>query len=159
MELLKSKTRTSDILNYDYLSDRLRGDRELAIIAIRRNGHNIENASDQLRDDIDIAKLAISNTHNLDRTVSALSDRLKNDKDLILYALSKKYSHYRLDEVFDFVNDDFRDDMDIAIAMLTHHKSAIKHISTRLQNVPEIKAFYETIPEPEVFRDMLRDPF
>jgi hypothetical protein len=91
-------------LQLEYASDELKNDRELVLAAVKANGSALEYASDELKNDREVVVEAVKcNAYALDYT----SDYLKNDKEIILEAIN------RSSVAFQFVSDKMKLDEDI----------------------------------------------
>ena len=67
-------------------SEELRNDRELALIAINKDVNNFQYLSEQLRNDRELALIAINKDVN---AFYYLSEKLRNDRELLLFAIDK----------------------------------------------------------------------
>ena len=153
------------MLNCLLNNEKLQGDKDIALEAIR-NGHHISYMSDELRDDRDVVLAAV------DKDVWALSfasDRLKDDENIILEAIkingtSIRFSSERIKNKFvnnkeimleivksrgwalKFASEKLKDDEDILLAAITDGEEfdvnsenckplALKYTSQRLKEI------------------------
>jgi hypothetical protein len=108
-----------------YASERLRDDEEVALIAIDEFEENIKYISNRLRNDRDfILKIVKNNGLNLE----IVNMNFKNDKEIVLAAVSNHGS------AIEFASKRLQDDKDVAIAACNSFAmEAFNYISKRLQ--------------------------
>ena len=70
-------------LAVEYASKRLKDDKDIALIAVRGNGMNLENVSPRLQDDKEITKEAMK---SMGLALEYASNRMKNDPEIVLEA-------------------------------------------------------------------------
>lgn len=140
--------------SYYDLPEQLKDDRELTKIAISYNGHSLSYASDRLKDDKELVLLAFNNEANI---YNDLSDKLKNDIEVIEGALHSKYKDgfrdmpdwvrnnkdYALLAVatggnLQYVSENLKDDFDVVSKAIKNYPFAIQHASDRLKDNKEI---------------------
>ena len=135
--------------NLKNVSAKLRDDKEIVLLAIDRGSPYyripFKYASTRLRDDEEVVLRAMLrftiDNDNEEHTFKYVSDRIKNNKKIILKILSKmkmmKNSFY-CSVLYEKLSKTLQNDKEIALAVVSIVKSAIKLIPPSLQNDPDI---------------------
>jgi tetratricopeptide (TPR) repeat protein len=95
---------------FRYLSERLRNNKELAIIAVSGVWHALGEMPDAMLDDKDVVLSAVQN-HNVGGLIMNISDRLKSDIDIVIAAVSKD------NRALEYFPDEFKDNENFYINM------------------------------------------
>lgn len=106
-----------------YASNEIKDDKEIVMTSIRK-GDYIYFASDHLKDDNDVAFLALD-IHPY--SLKDVSNRLKDNKDLVLLAVSKDYTAYL------FASDRLKLDNDIILAGAKNNVLIVDHFPIELK--------------------------
>ncbi len=113
------------------LSDFLRGDKQVVMVAVEQTGFALEFATKELRDDEEVVFKALECYNDLEseNVFRFASDRLKNDRNFILRSLSENGF------VLEFVPEHFRDDEEVVLTAITSidYSSALHDASIRLK--------------------------
>lgn len=101
--------------NFEFTNERLRGNKHIALSAVRQNPPYLEFTSLEMRDDYDVVFEAISDTEFSTTELQFASDRLKDDYHLVMTAVECspqqfQYASLRLRDDFDIVREAVRAD-------------------------------------------------
>lgn len=107
---------------FECLSSKLRGDKELAMIAIKENGNQLKNASKSLRDDYDVVRLN-------SEAFAYASERLRDNEEL-----ARSASYW----TFKYASKRVRSIRSIALEVVKKCGLNIFHLSTELLNDREV---------------------
>lgn len=119
--------------NFTLLSDRLRGDKELAMSTIKYINRSFRYMSDKLRDDDEIVEKAFSGeNYHIESIYPYLSPRLKKNRALALRAVQKQPT------VLKHLNEDFKDDKEILEMALTTNPWSYQFASEKMRDSEEI---------------------
>ena len=136
---------------YQYLSDRLKNNKEISLIATSKSGSVLSEMPESMLDDKDVVLNALA--HDGWRYVDKISERLKNDIDIVTAAV---LSDNRSLEDFP---DNFKDNEKVIEACLKGNGSAYKYFSERFKNDRNIalqmsaKWNFDLGSAPEIFRN------
>jgi hypothetical protein len=151
-------------LIYDQLSDKLKGDPELAKAAFKRNPEALQHASEKIRDLEEVVLLA---TLQNPLMIEHASKRLRDNEDLFkkiaaVNAMSIQFASERLQKKPDFISHvcafrpwaiqyaapEVRDNESVFLAIAPKNPMVIKLASDRLRNNLEfLKKMYAAAPE------------
>ena len=123
-------------------SEDIRADKEIALIAVKRECTNILYVSDDLKADKDVIMSALENWDN-DRPFTdcklPFPTHLKNDKEVIM-AIVKEDG-----DQFEFASDELKADKEVAVAAMScDWADVLKFASVALQADPELQALNNT---------------
>lgn len=116
---------------------RFQNDRELLKTALRARPFEFRYCETDVKDDEEIAKLAIS-LSSYNECYQPISDRLKNDRDLAIFAAKKEGHNCN----FRYFLPKFKDDEEIARIAIATKPSSFAYVSDRLRNNEEFVFFY-----------------
>lgn len=107
---------------------------ECVILAVTTNGRNIQFASTRLRDDFDIACLAVTNQNDYypESTIKYLSKRLRDNKEIALLDMEKGHG------CFDDYSKRLRNDLELAILNVKKGRGSIADYSPELRDNEKI---------------------
>lgn len=111
---------------FQYLSERLKNNKEITLIATSKSGSVLSEMPESMLDDKDVVLNALA--HDGWRYVDKISERLKNDIDIVIAAV---LSDNRSLEDFP---DNFKDNEKVIEACLKGNGSAYKYFSKRFKN-------------------------
>jgi len=119
---------------FENVSERLRSDREVVLLALSGNSsNNLEHVtSDELKNDKEILKLAVSG-HS--QALHWVPEKWRSDKELLDIILSKEVT---ATYSFEHFPAEYRDNEEIAKKVLNDDASCFEHLSERLRNNKEI---------------------
>jgi len=112
--------------------DNIRNEPEVVRAALKRNGLQFASASDDLRDDRDMAMLAIRSSGG--RVFEFCSKRLRGDRDLLQLALSSRYPGQALMHA----SDDLRNDKVFVLQVVERDRYWLCHIPSNLQDDKDV---------------------
>ena len=115
-----------------YASDIIKSDPELMLNAVSVNGSLLEYGSTDIKDNFDIVYVAVNQYDISYPVLQFASDRLRNNKDIVLAALACN------GEAFKFASTELQDDEDIVNEALDNQGMQLEFVSERLQNIYEI---------------------
>ena len=140
-----------------YASDELRNDKEVAMLAVCKDGCALEYVSTQLRSDKEVVAAAVTKEGAL--AFRYASDELRDDKEVGLIAVTKdgralQYAstHLRSDkevvaaaitdrgEAVRYASDELRDDKEVAMLAVCKDGCALEYVSTQLRSDKEVVA-------------------
>ena len=136
---------------FKYLSERLRNNKEIAIIAASGSWYALEEMPDAMLDDKDVVLSAVQN-HDFIRGIEKISDRLKKDIEIVIASVLKANSS------LEYFPDEFKNDNKVIEACLKGDGSAYKYFSERFKNDRNIalqmsaKYNFDLSAAPEIFR-------
>lgn len=136
---------------YQYLSERLKNNKEITLIATSKSGDVLSEMPKSMLDDKDVVLNALA--HDGWRYVDKISERLKNDIDIVTAAV---LSDNRSLEDFP---DNFKDNEKVIEACLKGNGSAYKYFSERFKNDRKIalemsaKWDFDLGSAPEIFKN------
>lgn len=136
---------------YEYLSERLKNNKEITLIATSKSGDVLEVMPESMLDDKDVVLNALA--HDGWRYVDKISERLKNDIDIVTAAV---LSDNRALEDFP---DNFKDNEKVIEACLKGNGSAYEYFSERFKNDRRIalemsaKWNFDLGAAPEIFKN------
>lgn len=113
-------------------SDELRKDREVINEILKYYYVDIRNIHESLLDDEDFIRDVVDNEEHGDFVIHYASDRLKEDREFVKYAVTK--SHYILGET----TEELQDDDEIVRLALAKSSSAIQYASDRFKDNKDI---------------------
>jgi len=137
---------------FEYLSERLRNNKEIAIIAASGARYALGKMPDSMLDDKDVVLSAVQN-HELGGYIEKISDRLKKDIEVVIAAVLKD------NRSLEYFPDEFKNDNKVIEACLKGHGSAYKYFSERFKNDKNIalqmsaKWDFDLSAAPEIFRN------
>lgn len=137
---------------FQYLSERLRNNKEIAIIAASGAWYALGEMPDAMLDDKDVVLSAVQN-HEVGGHIEKISDRLKKDIEVVIASVLKD------NRALEYFPDEFKDDNKVIEACLRGHGSAYKYFSERFKNDREIalqmsdKWNFDLGSAPEIFRN------
>lgn len=111
--------------NLQYLSDRLKDNREVVIAAVTCLGTNFQYASERLRDDDEIVMIAMQQSAYM---IKHASERINNNKDYALFACNQK-----ADNIWT-VLPIYKEDYDVVLATVNSSGSLLREASDNLRN-------------------------
>jgi hypothetical protein len=114
-----------------YLSNRLRNDKELVLLLVAKNASQLEFASDGLKNDKDIFYTAAN--ENGYYALKFGAEHFRTDKMLVLKAVNTYHAH-----AFEFASEDLKDDIEVAMKAVSINGHNLKHASDRLKNNFEV---------------------
>jgi len=112
--------------------DNIRNEPEVVRAALKRNGLQFASASDDLRDDRDMAMLAIRSSGG--RVFEFCSKRLRGDRDLLQLALNQRYPSQALMHA----SDDLRNDKAFVLQNVERDRYYLCHIPSNLQDDKDV---------------------
>jgi len=112
--------------------DNIRNEPEVVRAALKRNGLQFASASDDLRDDRDMAMLAIRSSGG--RVFELCSKRLRGDRDLLLLALNQRFPSQALMHA----SDDLRNDKAFVLQNVERDRYYLCHIPSNLQDDKDV---------------------
>ena len=127
-----------DLVKYNgYLihcaSDRLRGNKEIVLTAIRNYGYDEDSAlgyaSEELRGDKEVVFTAVQ---EYGAALEYASEELRNDKEVVLTAVKKD------SEAFQFASEELRNDKEVVTVAIEQDGYALKYTSLRLRADKEV---------------------
>lgn len=140
----------------DYVSDRLKNDKEVVLAAVIKDDFNIYFANPRLQGDKDIMRVVVNSSPEHicyasptlldDRefmlwavkqgagVLISASDRLLDDKELALIAVD------RPDRTFKHLSKRLQDDKDVVLLAVKHNRANLAHVSERLQKDKDVLA-------------------
>lgn len=111
-----------------FASDRLRNDPEVVLEAIKKEGEYLKHASVELRNNKELVILALNNSKQYgNRILNSLSDNMKDDKDIIVAAMSGEPS------CFSYGSDRLKNDKEFVLAAITMNNSNCRYIGEELK--------------------------
>jgi hypothetical protein len=113
--------------------DNIRSDRDVVVAAVRHLGNNLIYASEELRDDKEIALLA-SSSPGFGGVFQHLSPELRADRVLLLAALRQP----RPGDALSHAADELRNDKSIILDAVRHHGRVIEQAPIHLQEDPDV---------------------
>ena len=130
---------------YEYLSDELKKDEEIAIISINSYFESFRHLPDELFDNERVVEAAIENNQFGAEVLEYASERLKDNKDIVMHAVSKStgvelFSEDRPEEGYTYndalcyASERLRDDTDVVLLSVENNPDSLKSASARLQN-------------------------
>jgi hypothetical protein len=137
---------------FRYLSERLRNNKELAIIAVSGAWYALGEMPDAMLDDKDVVLSAVQN-QEVGGHIMNISDRLKSDIDIVIAAVSKD------NRALEYFPDEFKDNEKVIESCLNGHGSAYKYFSERFRNDRKIalemsaKWNFDLGAAPEIFKN------
>ena len=138
------------------LGAKLKEDKEIALIAVKKDGQALSYLSEQLREDKEVQNAALKSGYPLDiasdeirnnkevvlkslekcgADLEYVSDRLKDDKEVVLIAVKNDYEN---GETIQYASDRLKDDKDIILEAVRVTPYALKYASDRLKNDKEV---------------------
>lgn len=112
--------------NLKFSHEIFQDDEDIVSIAVNTNGYAIRYASPRLKDNKKIGMLAASRTHG--SSIEDLSDRLRNDKELILQALNFN------DYAFVCASETLREDKDVVEFAMKKNPKLFKYVGHSYKN-------------------------
>eukprot|EP01061_Rhynchopus_euleeides_P024967 TRINITY_DN40228_c0_g1_i1.p1 TRINITY_DN40228_c0_g1~~TRINITY_DN40228_c0_g1_i1.p1 ORF type:complete len:136 (+),score=35.07 TRINITY_DN40228_c0_g1_i1:35-409(+) len=103
--------------SFGWLSDRLRGDKRVALEAVAQEPHNFIFASTALRDDTEVALAALSQPHTRSLLMYC-SISLQSDRDVVLAAVRSNSVNYS------FVGPSLQGNAEVLAALQHAHQGA-----------------------------------
>lgn len=145
LKILKLESYTIHYI-FDYMSEELRNDKEIAIAALKKSGSFISYLGEKLCDDEEFIMIAI---RDIAEVIDFASDRLKKNKNFIIKAL--KYNV----NIFPYISEELKDDEEIALVALKSKPVLFKKVGNRLKNnrnfilkvIKYDSSIFECIPE------------
>lgn len=137
---------------FQYLSERLRNNKEIAIIAASGAWGVLGEMPDAMLDDKDVV-LSVVQNHGVGGHIEKISDRLKKDIEIVIASVLKDNGS------LEYFPDEFKNDNKVIEACLKGHGSAYKYFSERFKNDREIalqmsdKWNFDLGSAPEIFRN------
>ena len=136
---------------FQYLSERLKNNKEITLIATSKSGDVLSEMPKSMLDDKDVVLNALA--HDGWRYVDKISERLKNDIDIVTAAvLSDNRS-------LEYFSNEFKDNEKVIEACLKGNGSAYKYFSERFKNDRKIalemsaKWDFDLGAAPEIFKN------
>lgn len=108
-------------------------DEEVVISAVRRSGTTIQYASDRLRGDYDLGRIAVTNSAE---AFEYLSDKLRDNKDLALIAVRDPEANAVV-----HASDRLKDDTDVAREAVKANGEALEQVSIDRRSEHEIVSY------------------
>jgi tetratricopeptide (TPR) repeat protein len=136
---------------FQYLSERLRNNKEIAIIAASGSWYALGEMPDAMLDDKDVVLSAVQN-QDVGGHIEKISDRLKKDIEIVIASVLKDNSS------LEYFPDEFKNDNKVIEACLKGNGSAYKYFSERFKNDRNIalqmsaKYNFDLSAAPEIFR-------
>ncbi len=118
--------------NLYYASDNLKADREVVLIAVSRSGRALQFASEKLRNDKELVLIAVRGSGY---ALSDASLTLRGDKDVVLAAFKNNK------EILEYASEGLRDNKDFLLNSIFSNNlffTLLKCVSKRLRNDPEV---------------------
>lgn len=111
------------------LSYRLRNDKDVVSLVVKKDGMALFHASDRLKDDSDVVREAVKENG---LAVSHASKRLQGDREIVLLAVGKKGSvkswmSYRV-YALDYASDELKRDEEILLHAIEHYPAVLTHV-------------------------------
>lgn len=126
-------------LNYSTLDEKYKEDKEIAMVALKKNADNIKYISQNLKKDKDIGLQATLDGHVLN--FKYISDNLKNDREFVLTVLTY-YNPIdfpgRTLSIYDNISKNLRGDKEIALIALEGNPACFGRVSDKLKDDLEI---------------------
>lgn len=97
-----------------------KGDKDIVMAAVTKNGSELKYASSEMKDDIDIVMAALANRGS---ALQYASDRLKGDREVVLAAVSKQGGSLR------YASDDLKGDKDVLLTAVSNQGAALQYAS------------------------------
>ena len=116
-----------------YASDELKDDKEIALIAVKNSLYHeaFKYISERLKDDKEVALEAVLYGSN----IKFVSDRLKDDKEVVLTAIKNNWS---ADSIYNYVSERLKNDRDIVIEAVKNKDDNIENIIEKFKTDREI---------------------
>ena len=135
---------------YEYLSDELKEDEEIAIMAL--NNYSCEcytHLPYELFDNEKVVEAAIKNDGLGAKVLWCVSDRLKDNKDIVMLAVSRSTGveffyedrpddGYTYNDALCYASERLRDDKDVVLLSVENNPDSLESASARLQNDYEV---------------------
>ncbi|HDR9180263.1 TPA: DUF4116 domain-containing protein [Burkholderia vietnamiensis] len=115
-------------LKFHAVSERLKADRDVILVAVREFGANLQYASEELRNDKEVVLSALSSWLGSLRHASA---NLRSDKEVVAIAIKKNQNNLQ------YASEEIKDDKDFILS-LPVFTDGIRYASTRLRNDKDI---------------------
>ena len=131
---------------YEYLSDELKKDEKIAIISINSYFESFRHLPDELFDNEGVVEEAIKSGYEFGAVVLGYaSDRLKDNKDIVMLAVSKATGveffyedrpeeGYTYNDALCYASERLRDDKDVVLLSVQNNPDSLESASSRLQN-------------------------
>ncbi len=135
---------------YEYLSDELKKDEEIAITAINSYFESYRYLPDELFDNERVVEEAIKSGYEFGAGVlEYASDRLKDNKDIVMLAVSKATGveffyedrpeeGYTYNDALCYASERLKDDKDVVLLSVQNNPDSLESASPRLQNDYEV---------------------
>ncbi len=137
---------------FQYLSERLRNNKEIAIIAASGAWYALGEMPDAMLDDKDVVLSAVQN-QDVGGHIEKISDRLKKDIEIVIASVLKD------NRSLEYFPDEFKDNNNVIEACLKGHGSAYKYFSERFKNdrnkalQMSTKWDFDLSAAPEIFKN------
>lgn len=129
-------------LELENLSDEFKNDKDIVLKAVKENGYSLEFASEELKLDKEIVLQAVNGNGN---AFTFANDELKSDKEFVLLAV--KENGYALR----FASEELKNDKDVVLEAVKNLNYSIEHASQEIQDiVNDIKSNVNTKIDFEV---------
>lgn len=130
---------------YPFLSDELKKDEKIAIISINNYPDSYRDLPYELLDNEVVIEEAIKNNQFGAEVLHHASDRLKDNKDIVMLAVSKStgveffYEYrpeagYTYNDALCYASERIRDDKDVVLLSVENNPDSLESASARLQN-------------------------
>jgi hypothetical protein len=124
---------------YEFISEELKSDREIALTAIQNNVHILKHAPDQIKNDFELMKIAVE-TDGM--AYKFFSNELQKNRELVLKAINNQNTYYEwVPELIEFVfknGNEFRNDREIVLASVKRWGLHLELVSIELQADKEV---------------------
>lgn len=127
--------KNNELFIFPKASDRLKDDRDVAMLAVWYDGNDLKYVSNRLQDDKEVVMTAIWSASG--EPLQYASDRLKDDPEVVMAAVN---TLKRCDnDALKYASDSLQDDIDIIMSAVRLDSTMLKYASKRLQADPRIQ--------------------
>lgn len=120
---------------FEYTSERLKNNKELALMGVKAKGNLLEQLSDELKDDYEVVENAVLSSPF---AYKYASKRLKSDKNLVMEIYKNNQSGF-FSFIFEEMHSKLLNDIDIVLLMIERTPFSIHKLSREMQENPVIK--------------------
>lgn len=124
---------TRDGNQLEYASNRLKNDKDIVMAAVTQDGWSLEYASDELKKDKDVIKRAIKTTAN---ALVFANEDTRNNKEFVIRAIEEA-ENKKIYGILEFLSDELRDDKDIVLKVIEYGDD-FAFVSERLRSDKDV---------------------